>query len=201
MGTTVEKAESQLDNAAPDQAAVEVADPMTPEEVKPLGDQAVKPLLTKKVSALSLSSIRSKKELEASLQKKVINLEDLPKDHFTMDQMMEHWNYYAHRLNQSGLMLMCSLMGMCQPKLEGVSVSIELPNEGSKLSFDENKYDLVNFLRKKLNNYDLEIHITVNEQITIKRAFTPEDKYKHLNQINPSLEMLVRTFELDITKM
>ncbi len=171
------------------------------ERVEPLVENTVKPALTKKVSAMSLSSIRSKKELEAALQKKVINLEDLPTDDFTMDQMMEHWNYYAHRLNQSGLMLMCSLMGMCQPKLDGVSVAIELPNEGSKLSFDENKYELVNFLRKRLNNYDLEIHITVNEQITIKRAFTPEDKYKHLNQINPNLEMLVRTFELDITKM
>jgi len=175
-------------------------------EEKPIEAQAVveevkAPLPTKKVSAMSLSSIRSKKELAASLQKKVINLEDLPKDPFTMDEMMEHWNYYSNRLSQSGLMLMCSLMGMCQPKLEGVLVHIELPNEGSKLSFDENKYELVNFLRKKLNNYDLEIHIFVNEQITIKRAFTPEDKYKHLNQINPALEMLVRTFELDITKM
>lgn len=170
-------------------------------EVPPIVEEVKAPILTKKVSAMSLSSIRSKKELAASLQKKVINLEDLPKDPFTMDEMMEHWNYYSNRLSQSGLMLMCSLMGMCQPKLEGVLVHIELPNEGSKLSFDENKYELVNFLRKKLNNYDLEIHIFVNEQITIKRAFTPEDKYKHLNQINPALEMLVRTFELDITKM
>lgn len=136
--------------------------------------------------------------MEASLQKKVVNHEDLPKDPFTYDSMIQHWQAYADRLSKSGLMLMYSLMGMTQPKLEAHHILLELPNEGSKLSFEENKYELVNYLRRQLNNYDIEIHITVNEEIKIKKVFDSKDKYLHLNEINPNLEVLRRTFDLEL---
>lgn len=155
-------------------------------------------IVGKRVSALSLSSIRAKKELQASIQKKVVNLDDLPKEPFTEEALMKEWKIYGERLSSSGLMLMCSLMGMVEPKVHGSKVHIELPNEGSKLSFDENKYDLVNYLRKKLDNYDIEVLIQVNEEITIKQTFDPREKLKHLNELNPNLELLCRTFALEL---
>ena len=87
---------------------------------------------------------------------------------------------------------------MVSPIVKGSKVHIELPNEGSKISFDENKYDLVNYLRKKLDNYDIEILITVNEKITIKQTFDPKEKLKHLNDLNPNLELLCRAFALEL---
>jgi DNA polymerase-3 subunit gamma/tau len=59
---------------------------------------------------------------------------------------------------------MASLMGMAPPTVKESMILIELPNEGSRISFDENKYDLVNYLRKKMNNYDIDIVIEVNEK-------------------------------------
>ena len=156
------------------------------------------PIKGKRISALSLSSIRAKRELEATLQKKVVNLDDLPKEPFTPEAFMAEWHAYADKLSKSGLMLMYSLMGMVTPEIDGHIVRFELPNEGSKLSFDENKYDLVNFIRKKLSNYDIEIHITVNEEITIKKIFDPRDKLKYMHELNPKLELLFRTFDLEL---
>lgn len=150
------------------------------------------------VSALSLKSIKRKKELEASLSKATVNPEDLPKEDFTFDQMIEHWDFIADRFYKTGRMLMYSTMKMSVPQLNGCIINIELPNEGSKISFDENKYDLVNYLRKKLNNYAIEIHIDVNEEIKIKKAFTIEDKFNLLLEINPNLELLVKTFDLNL---
>ena len=112
--------------------------------------------------------------------------------------MIEHWNFIADRFYTTGRMLMYSTMKMSVPQLNGHIINIELPNEGSKISFDENKYDLVNYLRKKLNNYAIEIHIEVNEEIKIKKAFTIEDKYNQLLEINPDLELLVKTFDLNL---
>lgn len=163
-----------------------------------MAESLKEPVLGRRVSALSLSSIRAKKELEASIQKKVVNLDDLPKEPFTEEALMKEWKIYGERLSNSGLMLMCSLMGMVTPEVKGSKVHIELPNEGSKLSFDENKYDLVNYLRKKLDNYDIEVLITVNEEITIKQTFDPKEKLKHLNELNPNLELLCRTFALEL---
>ena len=150
------------------------------------------------ISALSLKSIKLKKELEASLSKVNVNPEDLPKDTFTYDELMMHWDYFADKFHKTGRMLMSSIMRMGTPVLEGDSITLELPNEGSKISFDENKYDLVNALRKKLNNYALEIHIVVNEEIKIRKAFTIEDKYNLLLEKNPALDVLRKTFDLDL---
>ena len=125
-------------------------------------------------------------EPEIETQKIVINTqsneyavpEDLPREAFNFEQMIEHWDFIADRFYTTGRMLMYSTMKMSVPQLNGSSITIELPNEGSKISFEENKYDLVNYLRKKLNNYDIEIQIIVNEEIKIKKAFTIEDKFK-----------------------
>lgn len=137
--------------------------------------------------------------MEAATQKKaIINPDDLPKDPFELDALLVEWKIYGERLSKSGLMLMCSLMGMVTPELRGNKVHIELPNEGSRLSFDENKYDLVNYLRKKLNNYDIEVLIEVNEEITIKESFDPKQKLMHLNELNPHVELLCRTFALEL---
>ena len=37
----------------------------------------------------------------------------------------------------------------------------------------------------------------INEKIENKYAFTDEDKYNRLKEINPNLDLLKKTFELD----
>jgi hypothetical protein len=153
----------------------------------------------KSISALSLSSIRNRKELESSLEKNVVNLNDLPKESFTYLQLMEEWNKYSEKLTKSGLMLMASLMGMAPPTVKESMILIELPNEGSRISFDENKYDLVNYLRKKMNNYDIDIVIEVNEKIEIsKKVLGSKDRYEHFVEINSNMELLKQIFDLEL---
>jgi hypothetical protein len=148
---------------------------------------------------LSLSSIRNRKELESSLEKNVVNLNDLPKESFTYLQLMEEWNKYSEKLTKSGLMLMASLMGMAPPTVKESMILIELPNEGSRISFDENKYDLVNYLRKKMNNYDIDIVIEVNEKIEIsKKVLGSKDRYEHFVEINSNMELLKQIFDLEL---
>lgn len=153
----------------------------------------------KRASALSLTSIRNRKELASSLEKNVINPDDLPKEPFTYDQLIGEWNYYTDRLLRGGLPLMASLMNMARPELKGSQIELELPNAGSKLSFEENKYDLVNYLRKKLQNFDIELTIIVNEEIKlVKRVLDSKDKYQHFVNINPEVETLKEIFDLEL---
>lgn len=153
----------------------------------------------KRASALSLTSIRNRKELASSLEKNIVNPDDLPKEPFTYNQLMEEWNYYTDRLLRAGLPLMASLMGMSRPELREFRIELELPNEGSKISFEENKYDLVNYLRKKLQNFDIELNIIVNEEIKlVKRVLDSKDKYQHFVTINPEVEVLKQMFDLEL---
>lgn len=149
------------------------------------------------VSALSLSSIRAKRELEQSQKAIVRGAAEHLTEAFTKDDMLLLWTKYAQRLAEKGQKIMEALLLINDPKLEGTTIVHELPNEGSKIEFEGGKHDLVGYLRGKLHNHDIDIRIEVNETMESKRAFTPQDRYNRLNQINPHLDTLRRTFDLD----
>lgn len=148
--------------------------------------------------ALSLKSVKYRKQIEQELKKNHTEEKDLPEDQFTAEQVLDLWKEYADRFTKTGRMLMSSIMNMVEPKIDGNTITIELPNQGSKISFEENIYDLTNGLRKKLNNYALQIKVEVNETITIKKAFTIEDKFNYFKELNPNMETLKKMFDLDL---
>ena len=149
------------------------------------------------VSALSLASIKAKRELE--LQNKSVEKETvhLPTETFTQTEMQLFWNKYAQRLGDKGYKIIESLLLLNDPTLEGTTIVHELPNEGSKIEFESEKVALLGYLRGHLHNHDITIEVRVNEAVENKFAFTPQDKYNRLNQLNPSLELLRKTFDLD----
>lgn len=151
-----------------------------------------------KVSALSLSSIRAKKELLESQKGIVKEVVHFPTEAFTETEMLTFWFKYAQRLNDKGLMIMASLLRISDPKLEGFKIVYELPNEGSKIDFEKEKNELLGYLRGHLHNHEINIEVVVNENVKSKVAFTAQDKYNRLNEINPHLEELRKTFDLDI---
>jgi hypothetical protein len=145
-----------------------------------------------------MSSIRAKKELEAKLQPSEKHHEDLPTEAFTETQMLEQWIKYATRLGDKGFKILESLLLLNDPKLNGTTIIHELPNESSKIDFDGEKHNLLGYLRAKLNNHDITINIVINEAIESKKAFTVQEKYERLKGLNPALELLKKTFDLDI---
>lgn len=153
---------------------------------------------TPKVSSLSLASIKAKKEL-LEAQKGIVKEEvQLPSEFFTETQMQEFWFKYADRLGDKGYKIMESLLRINDPRLEGTTIIHELPNEGSKIDFEKEKHDLLTYLRSHLHNHEISIELQVNESIDSKKAFTPIEKYHRLNEINPNLDVLKKTFDLDI---
>ena len=153
---------------------------------------------TTNVSAFSMASIRAKKELLES-QKGVVKEEvKLSTEAFTETEMLHFWFKYAQRLNDKGLMIMASLLRISDPKLNGFAITYELPNEGSKIDFEKEKNELLGYLRGHLHNHDITIDVIVNEKVKSKIAFTAQDKYNRLNEINPNLELLKKMFDLEI---
>jgi DNA polymerase-3 subunit gamma/tau len=58
--------------------------------------------------------------------------------------------------------------------------------------------ELLQFLRKSLNNFDIKLDITVNESMEKEFAYTAEEKFAKLKSKNPALETLKKTFNLDL---
>ena len=151
-----------------------------------------------KISALSLSSIRAKRELLQSSKGIIKETIYLPSEAFNETDILLQWSKYAQRLGDKGHKIMESLLMIGTPKLEGTTIIHELPNDGSKIEFETEKQELLGYLRGKLHNHDIVIEVTVNEKVENKFAFTTQDKYNRLNEINPNLEFLKKTFDLDI---
>ncbi len=175
---------------------LETRNPKLETELKPETRNA-QPATTN-ISALSLGSIRAKKEMMEA-QKGVVKVEEhLPSEDFTETEMLELWYKFADRLGDKGAKIMESLLRISDPKLDGTIIIYELPNEGSKIDFEKAKPELLGYLRGHLHNHDITIEVVVNEAVKVKNAFTPQDKYNRLNEINPNLEVLKKTFDLDL---
>ena len=151
-----------------------------------------------KISAFSLASIRAKKTLEESNKGIVKEVAHLPTEAFTETEMLLQWTKYAQRLGDKGYKIMESLLLINDPKLNGTAITIELPNEGSKLDFEKELNGLLGHLKGHLHNHDITIEVIVNESIENKRSFNDQDRYNRLLEINPNIELLRSTFGLDL---
>jgi len=152
----------------------------------------------RKVSAFSLASIRAKKEILESTKVSVKEVVQLPVEAFNETDMLLHWTKYAEKLGEKGSRIMESLLLMNDPTLEGTKITIELPSAGAKIDFETEKATLLGYLKGHLHNHDITIDVFVNESLENKFAFTAQDKYNRLNELNPNLEVLRKTFDLDL---
>ncbi len=112
--------------------------------------------------------------------------------------MLLHWNKYAQKLGDKGFKIMESLLLINDPVLNGCAITLELPNEGSKIDFETEKNGLLGHLKGHLHNHNITIEVIVNETIETKHAFTAQEKYNRLCEKNPNLELLRKTFDLDL---
>lgn len=169
-----------------------------PKETSAINNQQFIATNQTKISALSLAGLRAKKELEAKQSQNLKHLGELPSENFTETDMLLQWNKFAQRMTDSGKMLMATYMLMNEPILKGTTITLELPNESTKEEFLSGCVELLGYLRGKLHNHDIIINVKVNETVEKKYAFTPDDKYERLRKINPAIDLLRKTFDLDL---
>jgi len=90
------------------------------------------------------------------------------------------------------------MLAMNIPTLNEGKIQVELPNQSMKVDLESALPGLFQFMYKKLNNYSIELEILVNEEVSKKYAFTPQDKYEKLREKNPLIDKLRSDFDLDI---
>ena len=162
--------------------------------VSPNSEQA----MPKKVSGLSIKSIRQKKEILAKKHgEKVVQAEVLD-EAINETQLHAAWDEYIHRLKNKGEKILASIMETDMPTLTEKVISLELPADTMKNELERHTHPLMSFLKKKLQNTLITLDIKVNEQVAKKYAFTDMEKFNKLKEQNPLLEKLRKTFDLDI---
>ena len=150
-------------------------------------------------SGLSLSSIRKKKEHQIKLMEVMVEEEDLPNDPFTLEILIKFWNVFVTKLEADGKYNLAAILQIDTPKLINENtIRLEFPNTTNKIEVERQQFELLQYLRKSVNNYSLTLDISVNETLEKQYAYTREDKYQKLVEKNKYVELLRKTFDLDL---
>jgi len=202
----------------PKAPAIEVVTPVVSEPVTPLNtptkeDTVSIPELPKlktptgskgKVSGLSLSSVRKKKEhLDAKLAEEVQH-EILPTEDFKEEDLIIYWKEYVEKLDKEGSKIVASIFDISDKEkreklnIKGTTIHIEVPNATMQMDIHGAQYGILSFVRKKLSNYDINIQVDVNEEAVKKYVFSAADKFEKLLEMNPAIGLLRQAFNLDI---
>ncbi|MEO8774318.1 MAG: DNA polymerase III subunit gamma/tau [Gelidibacter sp.] len=177
-------------------------EPLKTENTNPYSQQNIPKIDLKsdatRTSGLSLKSIRAKREHLIKQMEVVIDPNDLPKEEFTPEAFSTAWQTYITSLNTKGEKIMVSMLEMSKPILKDLEIHVAFPNESLKIELERAQFPLMEHLRKTLRNFDLSLHIHVNEEIAKQYAFSPMEKYEKLKEKNPNIELLRQTFGLDL---
>ena len=185
--------------AAPksEQPKAPVADP-----VQPAAEDRPKPAFIPNAGATASIKIPSLKDI-GNVTETAIDEEDPyekgeAKDDFSFDDFLKHWNIFAANVKAEGKMNLFTVFSSEAPKMLTPYVfEVVVENKMLDQSFRDEKPQLMNYLRKALNNYDIEVNTRVDEQVRVKRPYTSQEKYQYMATKNPKLVELRQRFNLD----
>ena len=154
--------------------------------------------VTRRSSSLSLKSVHLKKEDK----KEVIldeNFDNHPKDDFTQKELEKTWKLYHTELIKRGQKSIAATFNADLPVLkENFEIILTLPNTLMQGQIEKERPNLLKHLRTTLNNYGITVSILVNETVTKKFAYTPQEKYDKLLEKNPAMALLKEVFKLGL---
>ena len=151
-----------------------------------------------KKSAFSIASIKKKKELLKIINDNKPDEVEKPKYSFTEKEFQSAWSEFTKKIDGEGKYNLLSHLTMSKPLLEGTTINLVYPNHTIKTEVERAQHDILSFIKDKLQNYDINLAITVNETAEKKYAYTPIEKYEKLIEKNPLLDTLRKELGLEL---
>ena len=122
----------------------------------------------------------------------------MPKEDFSQADFYVYWKKYIDILTKQGDKILPSILSASEPVLKDAQIGLTYPNAMMLAEVKKNQVHILNYLRRKLNNYQISFNLILNESEEKKYAYTPEEKYHKLRELNPLIDELRKTFHLDL---
>jgi DNA polymerase-3 subunit gamma/tau len=124
---------------------------------------------------------------------------ELPKDDFDTQSLINIWNEYLEIVKSEGRQkIFSSLSNKPLEVKENFVVELKLENEIQQSFFNEEKPELMRFIRQKLNNFSLQFDIKITKDKQVLEPYSPQEKFEYMVKKNPHLLELKRRLDLDI---
>lgn len=113
--------------------------------------------------------------------------------------MLNIWKEYLEIIKSEGRQKIYSSLSNKQLTLrENFVVELQLENEIQLSFFQEEKPELLRFMREKLNNFSLLFEIIITKGTQTLEPYSPQEKFEYMAKKNPYLLELKRKLDLDI---
>jgi DNA polymerase-3 subunit gamma/tau len=177
---------------------------------KPMASASVAPPqpVTKNVDALNfnLVGIKSKPKPSAATSGNKVDdgpvnfiISDVPDKPFSQNELEIVWKAYADKVNKAGHKMLCTTLTHTLPKLGTDNlVSYELQNSAQLSEIQNEKIELMGYLRKELQNKSIKIEFTVAEVPVQNRPFTNDEKLKFFEEENKDFALFKDKFDLKV---
>ena len=118
---------------------------------------------------------------------------------FTAEELHQHWKAYAQNIEKDAPRLFAILTAKTPALKEGCSIEFPVGNKLQEETVGKNLGEIQEFLKNELDNDNIQITITVEEEADDNkpRLYTDHDKFKYLSDKNPNLEKLRQQLNLD----
>ncbi|NQY66236.1 MAG: DNA polymerase III subunit gamma/tau [Flavobacteriales bacterium] len=149
----------------------------------------------KRKGSVSISNIMNSKAAEDKE-----GLTEEPETPFTREEFMEAWNDSVEKYKEGGKINLYNTLQKKEPIIhDDYGIEIVINNLVQEESINVEKTELLEELRKKLNNYALYLIITITEAKEEATLYTSMDKFKKLAEKNPKMLELQKKLDLEVT--
>jgi DNA polymerase-3 subunit gamma/tau len=149
-------------------------------------------------STLTPSLTDTGKTEEEILEEEDPYLQGDARDDFTMDSFLKHWSDFAAKVKADGKKNLVTIFTSNAPRMiKPYEFEVLVGNKVQENLFREERPEMHNFLRSKLNNFTIEVNARVDEQEVIRKPYTTIEKFQYMAARNPELMDLRNRFNLD----
>jgi DNA polymerase-3 subunit gamma/tau len=125
------------------------------------------------------------------------DLKNKPADEFTQEQIEVLWKEVAKKY-KTDKNLFSTLTKGTPKKKENFIIEYVVDNKIQKREIEERLIEFLPVIREKLNNYHLQVNVSVSEQPKNDKPYTPQEKFKKMADKNPALLKLKDQLDLEI---
>ncbi len=152
------------------------------------------------VSGLSLAAIQKKKEAKQRAQNETEAHKETRETTTDLESIEVYWMQYVVLLENQGKKILAANLQIGSLRLEnGTELISTVPNDTIRREIENEKEELVRFLRNKTKNDLIGLSLVVEETTdTANYLYTQEEKLAFLIQKYPSVSYLKQLFSLDL---
>lgn len=118
-------------------------------------------------------------------------------DEFTELDLINYWKKYAIMVRDNQPRLYSTLISGEPVVDENKLIRYSVTNKLQQEAISEIKPELLSFLRKELNNYSIQLEVTISGKETESKPYHPEEKFARMAEKNPALNVFKNKLGLD----